>query len=500
MTLDVGTSHVRWRSRRTGNASWWPAGRVSCAVSFCRLRKRAHGDATSPVSGPLESALLESPATISISWGPLCVSHCHRFQWISRHDHAEAVTFEADATYVAHILGVFNEEDIRTEKQRATLSWVDPVCSCGYLVSSATPRRGGRCPHDRCARARDELSLGVRAVKHRGGRPRVGERKSLEAMQAAAREAAETANLLKEKFLALLSHELRTPLNLILGYARMLQDDAIPPETRRLAAERIERNAVALNRLIEDLLDFSRITSGNVRLETQPVPVMAPFREALASVGPALEAKRLGIEIGGEPFGSLVNGDPHRLRQIFWNVLSNAVKFTPEGGRIDATFDMKNTLVCVLVRDTGIGISREFMPRLFEPFRQADRQFARQFSGLGLGLSICKHLVELHGGTITATSDGADRGTTIEIRLPACVSPSTACEAGRAAELERPLPSPAERPGPNSLAGVDALVVDDDQDMLEFCATFWTVQARRSERRPMPMRHCGNGTTAFRIS
>ena len=305
-------------------------------------------------------------------------------------------------------------------------------------------------------------------MKQRGGRPRIGEPKSLAAMQAAAREAAETANLLKEKFLALLSHELRTPLNPILGYARMLQSNVIPPETRRLAAESIERNAVALNRLIEDLLDVSRITSGNVRLETQPVPVMAPFREALASVRPALEAKRIGIEIGGEPFGSLVNGDPHRLRQIFWNVLSNALKFTPEGGRVDVTLDLENTFVCVLVRDTGIGISREFMPRLFEPFRQADRQFSRQFSGLGLGLSICKHLVELQGGTITAASDGADLGTTIKIRLPACVSPSTACEARQAAELGRRLPSPAQSPGPNSLAGVDALVVDGDPDMLEF--------------------------------
>jgi signal transduction histidine kinase len=146
---------------------------------------------------------------------------------------------------------------------------------------------------------------------------------------------------------------------------------------------------------------------------------MTPFREALASVKPALEAKRIGIEIGGEPFGSLVNGDRHRLRQIFWNVLSNAVNFTPEGGRVDATLNLENTSVCVVVRDTGIGISREFMPRVFEPFRQADRQFSRQFSGLGLGLSTCKYLVELHGGTITAASDGADRGTTIKILLPA---------------------------------------------------------------------------------
>jgi PAS domain S-box-containing protein len=300
----------------------------------------------------------------------------------------------------------------------------------------------------------------------------ITERKDLEAHQAAAREAAEFANHLKDQFLAMVSHELRTPLNAILGYARMLHTNAIPPDKRARAIEIIERNAAAQNRLVEDLLDISRITTGKVRLETQPVFVITPLQEALESVRPAAEAKRIKIEIEADPFTPRVNGDPNRLQQIFWNVLSNAVKFTPEDGSIAVTLDMENTFVRVTVRDTGIGIAAEFMPYVFQPFRQADRQFSRQFSGLGLGLSICKQLVELHGGKIEASSDGTDRGTTVTIRVPRHASTPmeldrsvTAADAEPVRPLALPLPSTA-RDGA-MLHGIDVLVVDDELDTLE---------------------------------
>jgi PAS domain S-box-containing protein len=284
------------------------------------------------------------------------------------------------------------------------------------------------------------------------------ERKNLETQQAAAREAAESANRLKDQFLATLSHELRTPLNAILGYARMLHTNAIPPDKRERAIEIIERNAVAQNQLVEDLLDISRITTGKVRLDAQPVLVVTPLREALESLKPAAEAKRIALEIETDPFVGTVNGDQTRLQQIFWNVLSNAVKFTPEGGRIVVQLDLDGSFVRVTVRDTGIGISPEFLPYLFEPFRQADGRFSREFGGLGLGLAICRQLVELHGGTIHASSAGAGHGTTLTVRLPQ--------NTLSAIDVERPsflhTASPLQ-----SLTGVDVLVVDDEEDTLE---------------------------------
>jgi signal transduction histidine kinase/ActR/RegA family two-component response regulator len=289
----------------------------------------------------------------------------------------------------------------------------------------------------------------------------ITERKDLEQQQAAAREAAESANRLKDQFLATLSHELRTPLNAILGYARMLNAGNIPLEKRGRAIEIIERNAVAQHQLVEDLLDISRITTGKVRLEAQPLLVMTPLREALESLRPAAEAKRIAVEIQADPFAGTVNGDPGRLQQIFWNVLSNAVKFTPEGGRVLVALDEDQSFVRVSVRDSGIGIAREFLPYLFEPFRQADGRFSREFGGLGLGLAICKELVELHGGTIDAESDGPGRGTTVTLRLPRHAS-SVAHGASETREIGR-----ASTGRDRQLAGLDVLVVDDEADTLE---------------------------------
>jgi signal transduction histidine kinase len=246
----------------------------------------------------------------------------------------------------------------------------------------------------------------------------VTDRKRAEAALREAKDDAESANRLKDQFLATLSHELRTPLNAILGYARMLQTEAIAPEKRQQAFEIIARNAIVQNQLIEDLLDVSRITRGQVRLEPTPVPVAAVLREAFEVVRPAADAKRISLDVDLDPLTGSVNADAARLQQVFWNLLTNAVKFTDPGGQVVATLRRVDDVIEVSVTDSGIGISSDFLPFVFEPFRQADARPARVHGGLGLGLAISRELVELHGGTIAAASAGPGRGATFTVRLP----------------------------------------------------------------------------------
>ncbi len=244
-------------------------------------------------------------------------------------------------------------------------------------------------------------------------------RKTTEAALHDAKTAAESANQLKDQFLATLSHELRTPLNAILGYARMLKTNSIAPEKRERAIDIIERNAAAQHQLIEDLLDISRITRGQVRLEPAPVPIAAVLHEAVEGVKPAAEAKRVRLDVHIDPLAGVVTADATRLQQVFWNLLTNAVKFTEQGGRVTAIVRRVANDVEVSVTDTGTGIAPDFIPFLFEPFRQADARLARGHGGLGLGLAISRQLVELHGGTIGATSAGTGQGATFVVRLPA---------------------------------------------------------------------------------
>ena len=247
----------------------------------------------------------------------------------------------------------------------------------------------------------------------------ITDRKRSEEALARARDAAESANRLKDQFLATLSHELRTPLNAILGYATMLRRGAIAEERRDRAIEVIERNAVAQAQLVEDLLDISRITSGKVRLEPELLPIAGPLLEALESIRPAADAKRIVLDVGIDPFAGTVYADPNRLRQVFWNLLSNAVKFTAEEQRIGVSLARDGGLIRVAVSDSGQGIAPDFLPHVFDAFRQADGRVQRQHGGLGLGLAICKQLVELHGGTIDAASEGPGRGAVFTVRLPA---------------------------------------------------------------------------------
>ena len=309
-----------------------------------------------------------------------------------------------------------------------------------------------------------------RAVYEDDGMPRmlygigidITSRKRAEMALREAIKAAESANHLKDQFLATLSHELRTPLNAILGYARMLQTNAIPPDKQPRAFDVIERNAVAQNGLIEDLLDMSRITAGKVRLDPAPIPVATVLREAVDGVKPAAEAKGMAFDLEIDAFAGAVVADTARLLQVFSNVLTNAVKFTPRGGRVGVLLRRDGGSVEIKVTDSGRGIAPEFLPHIFEPFRQADARFDRGHGGLGLGLAITKQLVDLHGGTIHAASDGAGQGTTFTIRLA-----HTSAGVPAASEAAAPAADAGAQPsGVPTLDGLEILLVDDEPDTL----------------------------------
>jgi PAS domain S-box-containing protein len=263
---------------------------------------------------------------------------------------------------------------------------------------------------------------------------------------------------LKDEFLATLSHELRTPLTAILGWAKVLllkRDDAASL-TRGLDA--IARNAKAQARLIDDLLDMNRIVSGKLRLEVQSTDLTAVVEAAVEAARPSAEAKEIRLHALLHPLPGPVSGDPNRLQQVIWNLLSNAVKFTPRGGQIEVTLERVASHIEIAVRDNGIGIEAHFLPQVFDRFRQADASTTRSHGGLGLGLSIARQLVEMHGGSMRATSDGLDRGSTFVVSLPLEAlrrAPKRARAAGASA---------ADRSAGASLAGMKILVVDDEAD------------------------------------
>jgi PAS domain S-box-containing protein len=239
----------------------------------------------------------------------------------------------------------------------------------------------------------------------------IGERKRLMAEL-------ERANRVKDEFLATLSHELRTPLNAILGYSRLLRAEMMDDAGRTRAIETIERNATALAQLVSDVLDVSRIISGKMRFDVERCDIVSILTSATHSIVPAMLAKRIELRQQLDGDTGLVAGDPNRLRQVFWNVLSNAVKFTPEGGRIDVIATRVGTAARISVRDTGRGIEASLLPHVFERFHQGDSSTTRSVGGLGLGLAIVRHYVELHGGRVWAESDGLGTGATFTIELP----------------------------------------------------------------------------------
>ena len=282
--------------------------------------------------------------------------------------------------------------------------------------------------------------------------------------ESTARAAAEESNRLKDEFLATVSHELRTPLTAILGWSRMLQTDSLDGDTATRAIDSIKRNAKVQAQIIDDILDVSRIITGNLYLELHPIELMPVLDAAINVVRPTADAKGIRIEsdLGAEP--TAVRGDPNRLQQVFWNLLSNAVKFTPPGGKVSVRLSVVEAHAQIEVTDTGQGITREFLPFVFDRFRQQDSTSTRQHGGLGLGLAIARHLVEIHGGTIAARSDGDSVGATFIVSLPLVTS---------AVETPIAMPSPvqlAEEERSRSeelLSGLNVLIVDDDKDTLE---------------------------------
>jgi signal transduction histidine kinase/CheY-like chemotaxis protein len=269
----------------------------------------------------------------------------------------------------------------------------------------------------------------------------------------AARSEAEAASRLKDEFLATLSHELRTPLNAILGWTTMLRHEQVEPARVAQALEVVERNARAQARLIEDVLDMARIITGKLRVELRPM-ALGPIVEAAVEAGrPGAAAKGITLRVSIRDVPA-IRGDGERLQQVLWNLLSNAVKFTPAGGEVTVSLGLRSSQAVVTVSDTGAGLAPDFLPFIFDRFRQADQSVTRGHGGLGLGLSIVKHLVELHGGTVRAESDGVGKGTTFRVLLPIPVL----------LELPADRREP-ERPGDAfdiRLEGRKILIVDDD--------------------------------------
>jgi len=247
----------------------------------------------------------------------------------------------------------------------------------------------------------------------------VADRAAVAIENARAYEGARHANHLKDEFLATLSHELRTPLNAIAGYAHMLRTDAVPDDRRDHALDVIERNSAMLSQMVEDILDVSSIISGKLRLQVGLVDPRQLLADAVATIAPVAERKGVGLAVHNGTDVQLLQADADRLRQVIWNLLANGVKFTPPGGRISVTLSALEGGVEFVFSDTGRGISPAFLPFIFERFRQADTRFTREQGGLGLGLSIARTLVEMHSGTIEASSDGDGKGATFRVRLPA---------------------------------------------------------------------------------
>jgi PAS domain S-box-containing protein len=278
-------------------------------------------------------------------------------------------------------------------------------------------------------------------------------------------EEAHRQSRIKDEFIATLSHELRTPLQSILGWVQLLRSSQSDPEELAQGLEVIERNVRAQQRIIEDLLDMNRILSGKIRLDVQPVDLVPLIQAALEAVMPAAQAKGIRVQTVLDPLAAATSGDPQRLQQIFWNLLSNAIKFTPSGGRVHVLLERVNSHVEITVSDTGVGIAPDFLPHVFDRFRQQDGSSTKRYGGLGLGLAIAKNLTELHGGRINAKSAGVDKGATFVVGLPLL-------SVNHKQRDTRDSHSPAEvHPTWPNLAGLRVLIVDDEEDTRTLVAT-----------------------------
>jgi PAS domain S-box-containing protein len=277
-----------------------------------------------------------------------------------------------------------------------------------------------------------------------------------------ARADAEKANRLKDEFLATLSHELRTPLNAVIGWSRMLSSERLDRESSKRALEVIERNAWAQKQMIEDILDVSRVITGKLQLNLSATNLASVIEAALDSVRPAMEAKEIKVGTVIDPGVRMISGDADRLQQVVWNVLSNAANFTPLGGKVEISLNQSATHVLIEVKDSGPGIDPDFLPHVFERFRQADGSTTRTHGGLGIGLAISRHLIELHGGTIAVenSADGQGANFIIRLPLPTGVLPGEILESAAATFA-------ANQSEQLDLDGLHILIVDDESDTLD---------------------------------
>jgi signal transduction histidine kinase/ActR/RegA family two-component response regulator len=332
--------------------------------------------------------------------------------------------------------------------------------AAGLREETSTSREEAVRAREEVAQARSELEQLMAQMREANERLVVG---TVRAQTMT--EDAEQANHLKDEFLATVSHELRTPLNAVLGWARMLGSKQLPPGRATYAIATIERNALALAHLIDDLLDVSRIVGGTLSLAPQPVDLVAVTQAALDAVRPLAVAGKVQLAFSPHlPAIETISGDAGRLQQVIWNLLANAIKFTSEGGRVDVFIEPAKDRIEVRVVDTGQGISPDFLPHVFERFRQADGATTRRHTGLGLGLAIVRQLVELHGGTVDAASDGVGRGATFTVRLPVTAGEAGADQAAAIGE-RRTAASPASpMPRLPRLDALRILVVDDSAD------------------------------------
>jgi signal transduction histidine kinase/DNA-binding response OmpR family regulator len=305
------------------------------------------------------------------------------------------------------------------------------------------------------------------------------ERETLLRREKLLREQAERASSLKDEFLATVSHELRTPLNAILGWGQILQSKKLSGEEHTMALETIYRNAKSQAQLIDDLLDTSRLITGNLHLNLSPTPLIPIIEEALNIVRPAAEAKGITLESVYNADIESITCDSQRLQQMIWNLLTNAVKFTPPEGKIEIRLEQTDETVKIIVTDTGQGISEDFLPFVFDRFRQADGTSTRAHNGLGLGLAIVRHLAELHGGSISAASEGVGKGATFTITLPRALIVSESEEIKRESsngKINLEISNP-------ELEGLRVLIVDDDIDtceMLKFVLSQWGAETQAS--------------------
>jgi signal transduction histidine kinase/ActR/RegA family two-component response regulator len=290
------------------------------------------------------------------------------------------------------------------------------------------------------------------------------ERERLLNNEQAARQTAEDASRMKDEFLAVLSHELRSPLNAIVGYAKLVRDGRYQPEEEPRMLDIVLRNARAQQQLIDDMLDVSRIITGKMGLNLRPVETKAVIRSALDTVCPAADAKEITFDVEFDPSVGVITGDADRLRQAVWNLLSNAVKFTPTGGKVTVQLMRDDSYIEIAVSDTGKGIKPEYLPQVFTRFSQEDYSTTRRYGGLWLGLSIVRHVAELHGGSVRAASEGEGRGATFVIRLP--VGEGLAAEPRNMNLYKVTGYAPHETAHEEGLRlnGARVLVVDDDAD------------------------------------